>query len=85
MIDGCRAENEIRGGQLDELTLIVVLADARQFADLTEGARIDDCLDAFTYGQLAKMMLTGNLLFPTHCLGEGVPMTQFFKCFIPGH
>ena len=64
---------------------LVVRADAGDRADLVERPGIDQPVDALANGELAELVLTSDLVGPTHRLGHLGATAQLVELGLPGH
>ena len=79
------SEHEVGRREADQLPRFVVLADPGDRADLVEGARVDEMLDALAHRELAELVLTGDLVGTAHGLGHLGAATELVELGLPGH
>src|SRR5439155_5253180 len=64
---------------------LVVLGSSRERADLVEAAGVDQRVDALAHGELAGLVLTGDLLLAAHRGRQLGAPPQLVELGIPGH
>ena len=83
-LDAGATHHEVRGREAGQLTL-VVLGSSRERADFVEAAGVDQRVDALADGELASVVLTGDLLLATHRGRQLGAPPQLVELGIPGH
>src|SRR6185295_1238067 len=84
-VDLGAAEHEIRGRELHEVVVLVVLGAAGDLADLVEARGIGELGDALADGETAAVVLTLDALGPAELLGERLAPAELVHLLLPVH
>jgi hypothetical protein len=79
------AEHEVRRRERAQLAFSIVVAHARQRADLVERVGVADGRDALANGQLAELMLPRHFVRATHLQRERFAAAKFVDLLSPAH
>ncbi len=83
-IDAAAPEHEVGRGEVGEASVVVVGRSSGDRADLVERSRVEELFDPFAHGELAAVVLTLNLLRPTHAAGQFLTAPKFGDLGLPG-
>lgn len=84
-LDAAATTDEVRGLEVEQLAVPVVLRLAAQRADLVEAAGIEQLIDALPYRELAAVVLALDLVRPAHASAHRLAAAQLVDLRLPAH
>ncbi len=82
-VDAAAPHYEVAGGERLELAVLAVAALAGQRADLVEGVRVEQRVDALAHRELAPRVLPLDLLRTAHGVSQGLTPVQLVDVVLP--
>ena len=83
-VDAAAPHHEVGRGEVEESAVVVVGRASGDRADLVKRSRVEERFDAFAHRELAAVVLTLNLLRPTHPAGQFLTSPKFGDLGLPG-